>query len=205
MDRWNELIAGHVLGNLTAKESEELAQILVKNPQLNEEILRLRRTATMRSKLPDSLMAADLSVNQRTEEGAQPTIGSASTQRFAPAGSEGWTDGLSGRLSPTARWKIEPALAPKKGTPPLQPLTYVSSQRPLNNNHRNRRRVCAYAKNALRNPLWWLLVLVTIGLGIDNVRVRRSLALIQDKTTYTHREKTHSTLWQPSDSLPKTQ
>ena len=49
MDRWNELIAGFVLGNLTPEEAESIARILAENPQLASHIARLRNTATVRS------------------------------------------------------------------------------------------------------------------------------------------------------------
>lgn len=49
MDRWNELIAGFVLGNLTPEEAESIAKILAENPQLASHIARLRNTATVRS------------------------------------------------------------------------------------------------------------------------------------------------------------
>ncbi len=47
MERWNELIAGYVLENLNDEESQELSEILKRNPQLQSEISRLRNTATM--------------------------------------------------------------------------------------------------------------------------------------------------------------
>lgn len=49
MDRWNELIAGFVLGNLTPEEEKSVAQILTENPQLAANITRLRNTATIHS------------------------------------------------------------------------------------------------------------------------------------------------------------
>ena len=49
MDRWNELIAGFVLGNLTPEEAKSIAKILAENPQLASHIARLRNTATVRS------------------------------------------------------------------------------------------------------------------------------------------------------------
>ena len=76
MERWNELIAGHVLDNLTDSEQQELSEILSQNPQLKSEIARLRQTATLQSvqSLTVSYLSDDL-----------------------PQGAEGWADSVVDR------------------------------------------------------------------------------------------------------------
>jgi len=198
MDRWNELIAGHVLGNLTAEESEELAQVLAEHPHLNEEILRLRQTATLKGGLLEGRMA------DRTSLRATP---STSTGGDITAGAEGWSDRISGSPS-TANLNERPIaihsiLELKKHELQGRSQPKPSSSANPTNKHNSYTWGNAYAKSPLKkplkNPLWWILVLITIALGIDNVRVRRSLARIGDKTTYTNMKEPPPSLWTPSE------
>lgn len=200
MERWNELIAGYVLGNLTTEENEELAQVLAKHPQLNESILRLRQTATLRGCVPE---------NRITDHTVPLTIQATDISGYMTKGSEGWTDGISGGPS-SAPLKSHPHTAHSildqgKHTLHGRALNEPSSYPHPKNNSNGHTWLNTCAKNSVQNPLWWLLVLATIGLGIDNMRVRRSLALIKDKSTYTHMEKMQPTLWNPADNQLKTQ
>lgn len=204
MDRWNELIAGHVLGNLTAEESEELAQILVKHPQLNAGILRLRQTATLRGGLSENRMS-----DHMADYTVPSTIPATNAEGYVTAGAEGWTDGISGGPSPVRLQvnpiKVNSVLEQGKHTLHRRSQTEPSPSAQPKNNNNSRTWINACTKESLKNPLWWILVLATIGLGIDNMRMRRSLTRIKDQTTYTHIKKTPPALWSPSDNQLSTQ
>ena len=78
MERWNELAAGYVLGNLTEEEEVEFLALLRENPQLNVEIARLRKTATV-SHISASSKAAEPLLIERLTERLQ-------------MGAQGWSD-----------------------------------------------------------------------------------------------------------------
>lgn len=158
MERWNELIAGYVLENLTDEEAQELSEILRDNPHLQLEISRLRKTATM-------------SHAQRTERASDAL----------EAGAEGWTDTVH-RLSnvppirpvfPEKQPLLEAVAKSARGEADAPPAAVGSSLRRF-----------WLAKDAVfqrTNLFSWLMALVLIGVGIDNWRVRRLLAIAQER------------------------
>ena len=155
MERWNELIAGHVLGNLTEEESQELSEILRDNPHLRLEISRLRKTATMSHSQRGELTPLD-------------------------AGAEGWTDTVHHlpEVPP-----VEPAFPEKK---PLLEAVAKSGPAKVANSTKLRFSFRAFllAAEALfrrTSLVSWLMTLMLIGVGIDNWRVRRLLAIAQDR------------------------
>lgn len=162
MERWKELIAGYVLENLTDEEAQELSEILRDNPHLQLEISRLRKTATM-------------SGSQRSERSPDAL----------DVGSEGWTDTVN-RLSETP--PIQPVFPEKK--PLLESVaksTPVEVASPLSSQFSF---LCLFFRRWLpakesvfqRTSLFgWLMALVLIGVGLDNWRVRRLLAIAQER------------------------
>jgi len=172
MERWNELIAGYVLGNLTDDEAQELSAILQDHPHLRLEISRLRKTATM-------------SRSRQADWPLEPL----------DAGAEGWTDTVHD-LSDVQ--SIQPAFPEKKPllesmTKPIQSkpdgaaesafsLRQVLSRRLLLNRPVVEsfvpERESVFQRKSL---LSWLMALVLIGVGIDNWRVRRLLSIAQER------------------------
>ena len=180
MDRWNELIAGFVLGNLTPEEAESVAQILAENPQLAVNVARLRNTATVRS-----MRSAEWSTARSQD------------------GSEGWADtaldlpdlhapsGLldSRLLAPVAeqprlpaRRLTDKAIAPQSEPPHhsifnrfWQSLFWGESRR-LSNQRSERIDIVGSLLAPLFSPLWWITVIAVVVIGIDNFKVRRSLS-----------------------------
>ncbi|MEM9947929.1 MAG: hypothetical protein AAF810_17965 [Cyanobacteria bacterium P01_D01_bin.36] len=159
MERWNELVAGYVLENLTDEESRELSEILKNNPQLQLEISRLRKTATM----------------SRAQRAEWPV-------ESAAAGAEGWTDTVEVDQLLSAAPKIRPAF------PQKQPLleSVAESARVEDNSAALRAPVQRFvmAKDAFlqRTSLMsWLVALMLVVLGLDNWRVRRLLAITQER------------------------
>lgn len=171
MDRWNELIAGYVLNNLTKDEQQELSEVLADNPQLMSEISRLRGTATLKSSQKISWAAERL-----------------------PMGAEGWADmavfpadedlsvGESMQPQPIRMSKLcEPqALAPRSlcanensAFPDVDWLAVLSPTKALMT-----LRECAF----VRTSWWsWLVLAVLVVVGIDNWRMRRLLAIAQER------------------------
>ena len=153
MERWNELIAGYVLENLTDDEAQELSAILRANPHLQLEISRLRKTATM----------------SRSQLGER-TVGAA-----------GWADTVLHATNDVQ--PIRPEFPEKK---PL--LESVAEAPPVSAANAAALRASFQrfwlAKSAVfqrTNLLSWLMALVLIGVGIDNWRVRRLLAIAQER------------------------
>lgn len=133
MERWNELIAGHVLGNLTDAEQQELSAVLAKNPQLTSEIDRLRQTATLQSG------------QKHTPE--------------LPTGAEGWAD-----MAVTEPPEVAPPL------PSPKPIGRVPFQR------------APSEKRFDTIRLWhWMALLLIVATGVDNWRLRRALAIAQER------------------------
>ena len=158
MERWNELIAGYVLENLTDEEAQELSAILRANPHLQLEFSRRRKTATM----------SRAQLGERTVESLD-------------AGAEGWADTV--HHAPNDVQPIRPVFPEKK---PL--LESVAEATPVSaaNAAALRASFQRYwmAKSAVfqrTNLLSWLMALVLIGVGIDNWRVRRLLAIAQER------------------------
>lgn len=172
MDRWNELIAGYVLNNLTEEEEQELAEVLADNPQLMSEISRLRSTATLKS-------------SQRISWAAERL----------PMGSEGWADmavlptdeelGEGEAMQPQhARMSSKPygpqvpaaqalstsenSVFPDRGW--LAVLTPVKVMAVLR-------------EQAFSRMGWWswLVLAALVVVGIDNWRMRRLLAIAQER------------------------
>lgn len=150
MERWNELIAGFVLGNLTPEEAESIAEILANNPQLASDIVRLRNTATVRSLRTTEWSTA------RSQDGSE---GWADTALDLPISSI-VLDELSTRAAVTSG--MRPAADRSEEVLPGIPFERFSMIEAL--------------LVPLFNPLWWTVFVVAISLGIDNFRVRRSLS-----------------------------
>lgn len=162
MERWKELIAGYVLENLTDEESQELSEILRDNPHLQLEISRLRKTATM-------------SGSQRADRSSDTLA----------VGAEGWTDTVD-RLSDAQL--IQPVFPEKKPlletvakSAPVEVASPISSKLSFWRVF-CRRWLPAKETTFQRTSLFgWLMALVLIGVGIDNWRVRRLLAIAQER------------------------
>ena len=155
MERWNELIAGFVLGNLTPEEAESIAEILAENPQLASDIVRLRNTATVRS--------------LRTTEWA--------TAR-SQDGSEGWADtALDLPMSSIVLDEISTRTAVTNAMLPTADWAEADgAEEVLPGISFERFSIVEALLVPLFNPLWWTVFVVAISLGIDNFRVRRSLS-----------------------------
>ncbi|MEM9089493.1 MAG: hypothetical protein AAGC93_12195 [Cyanobacteria bacterium P01_F01_bin.53] len=170
MERWNELVAGYVLGNLTDGESQELAQLMTEKPQLTEEIARLRKTATIRGASPAA---------------GQP-LGLVDQFPRSESGEEGWADENT-RLPNPALLKTHHVLKPPAATltdaSPMALLISVPAY--FLTSFRQRFALPDLTQEPMgfpmTNPWWCLLVLLLIGVGVDNWRVRRSLAISQEK------------------------
>ncbi|PZO12518.1 MAG: hypothetical protein DCF25_17505 [Leptolyngbya foveolarum] len=165
MERWNELVAGFVLGNLTPEEAESIAEILAENPQLASDIARLRNTATVRS--------------LRTTEW--------STAR-SQDGSEGWVDttldlpmasvvleeistraAVAGTIRLGAN-RVEAGRSKKGMSEADRAIEVLPTLRfePFS--------MIEAVLVPLFNPLWWTVFVAVVALGIDDFRVRRSLS-----------------------------
>lgn len=162
MERWNELIAGYVLGNLTDEEHQELVQLLAENPRLVDEITRLRGTATLKT-LPLPLEESRV---ERSVSGPQPDKVSRKPSR--PTQSAFSVAGLWRGLS-----------ARSKG---------LGIQ---NTPIKTRWRKTRWPQKTWKERLWkktswsltfqWLVILVLIIAGIDNWRVRKLLSIAQER------------------------
>lgn len=170
MERWNELVAGYVLGNLTEEESQELEEILAENPQRRQEIARLRKTATMRKASP------------------QGPHGCQSRSPMTPytRGSEGWSDCDSLLLEPDLL-KVNRLLTPPRSSTSTLFDEDAEVLMPIETAHVHSR--LGGLRSLYRDvmgplptsPWWWILVFALIGIGIDDCRVRRSLAIAREK------------------------
>jgi hypothetical protein len=160
MERWNELVAGYVLGNLTAEEQRELAQVLTLNPRLTDEIERLRMTATIRG-----ITAVGRSLTH-LENGLEN-------------GSEGWSDtALPAELSTlsTDDLLISP-LSSTSSHPDSVQNPYFSDSLTFWSRSR------AVAPTSRFWPYVWpyVLLIAFAAVCIDNCRVRRSLSIAHKK------------------------
>ena len=170
MERWNELIAGFVLGNLTPEEAESIAKILAENPQLASGIARLKNTATVRS-----LRATEWST-ARSQDGSE---GWADTALELPVSSIVLEEVSTGTVVSSATVpgadlaKADRAEADriKRGFPKS-----VRTEKVLPSLQFERFSMIEAILVPLFNPLWWTIFVVAIALGIDSFRVRRSLA-----------------------------
>ena len=197
MDRWNELIAGFVLGNLTPEEADSVAQILAENPQLAVNIARLRNTATVRS-----MRSAEWSTARSQD------------------GSEGWADTALDlpEINPPSGLIDSRLLAPAAEQPqllahrPSRRLADGSAKSQADTSQTDRPRHSPFYQRwrslfwresrqwprpgtegvgtegvgivkpltaPLFSPLWWLTIVAIIVVGIDDFRVRRSLSAAQ--------------------------
>ncbi|MEL6261647.1 MAG: hypothetical protein AAFR12_11330 [Cyanobacteria bacterium J06626_6] len=154
MERWNELIAGHVLDNLTEEEQAELSQVLAEQPKLMTEISRLRRTATLRS----------------TQQSESSVDGWKDSWK---AGAEGWADTVSQALEQgdgTYSFQDDqPKLVTNSVNLPSQQHGCLIESLPQ--------------KSILQSTrAWFGLVLVAlIAVSIDNWRMRRLMAIAQEQ------------------------
>ncbi|MEL7140717.1 MAG: hypothetical protein AAGM27_11665 [Cyanobacteria bacterium J06554_3] len=171
MDRWNELIAGYVLNNLTEDEEQELSAVLADNPQLMSEISRLRGTATLKSSQRISLAAerlpmgsegwADMAVLPTDEalsvgEAMQPQYARMSELRRPQALSSQALSANENSVFPDRGWLA--ALTPAKALATLRARAFA------------------------RMGWWsWLVLAALVVVGIDNWRMRRLLAIAQER------------------------
>ncbi len=155
MERWNELVAGLVLGNLTPEEAESIAKILAANPQLASDIARLRNTATVRS-----LRITEWST-ARSQDGLE---GWADTALDLSVSSVVLEE-ISARAAVTNEMILgddrAEAVRAKKVLPTLKFERFSMIEALL---------------VPLFNPLWWTVLVVAVALGIDDFLVRRSLS-----------------------------
>ena len=172
MERWNELIAGYVLGNLTEEEQAELSAVLDENPHLKLDIARLRKTATM-------------SHVQRLNR---------SLERLQ-AGSEGWADTAHGspilepedffahpfsaQLSQSAQ-PSQPAQPPVPSAP-----SAVDADDKSGPSDGWQRVKLPFVKMFWQRTSWfgWLVALLLVTVSLDNWRMRRMLAIAQERIT----------------------
>ena len=185
MERWNELIAGFVLGNLTPEEAESIAKVLADNPQLASHIARLRNTATVRSISKTEWSTA------RSQDGSE---GWADTVLDAPELSLATSERFQARLeSDRPALPIAPSrdadgreVDKKKRGRGLrqwerQNTYYVSGDRlakkvkALPAHTFERFSLTEALLVPLFNPLWWTVIALAVAVGIDDFLVRRSL------------------------------
>ncbi|MEL6900302.1 MAG: hypothetical protein AAFP07_05075 [Cyanobacteria bacterium J06606_4] len=165
MERWNELIAGHVLDNLTEEEQEELSQVLAKQPKLMTEISRLRRTATLRS-------------CQQLESGIDAW----------QAGAEGWADMVSQRPEQPseADLRCEESVEPARTEPRKTHLVFNGSANTavsLSSQMHHLPAASQPRKGFFQSTRAWfgLMLVALIAVSVDNWRMRRLLAIAQEQ------------------------
>ncbi|MEL6938769.1 MAG: hypothetical protein AAFO84_06200 [Cyanobacteria bacterium J06598_1] len=162
MERWNELIAGYVLGNLTQEEQIELSIVLEKNPQLKLEIARLRKTATI----------------SRASNSRMPTFDWSPDQ--LPAGAEGWADTahISSLVSGSSASTV--SVSTQDSSPSIENRETLSTELDL---FARLRQAGLSVESAVQRLgfLGWLIVLLLVSAGLDNWRMRRLLAIAQER------------------------
>ncbi|MGB3671278.1 MAG: hypothetical protein WA984_14285 [Phormidesmis sp.] len=159
MERWNELIAGYVLDNLTDEEHAELSEVLAKNPQLRLEIVRLRKTATLRCTQSLDWSLAHLE-----------------------AGGEGWADSpddcfpdfVAGESVSPVSEAIMAAAAESQCV--KSDLPFSSSLGPFSYFSLSVRR-----KFKRQSFVLWMMALLLLGIAVDNCQTRRMLAIAQER------------------------
>ena len=213
MERWNELAAGYVLSNLTEEEQLELSKVLSENPQLEQEIARLRKTATMNraqasenavspistgaqgwadtaSDLPEPSFSISEAVSSEDLNGKE--LNSEKLNKQGPANSLlGKSAIFSARASTASGFKIAHDVSQSVTQPVNQSAAQSAAQ---SGTQSNAPTVCASSGVSViggRLPLgevwhharpWgWLVAQILIGVGIDNWRVRRLLAIAQER------------------------
>lgn len=160
MERWNELIAGYVLGNLTDEEHRELVQLLAENPRLVDEITRLRGTATLKA-LP---LPLEESRGERSVSGPQPD----KVSRLRPSQTAFSVAGL---------WRGLSARFNRLGVQNTPIKTRWQKARRPQKTWKER----LWKKNSWNLTFQWLVILALIIAGIDNWRVRKLLAIAQER------------------------
>lgn len=201
MERWNELIAGFVLGNLTPEEAESVAQILTENPQLASHIARLRNTATVRALGQTEWSTA------RSQDGSEGWADTALDRPLYEQDVYGQSDRPFSELEPTlANSKIagdrpvglfalkEPPIGEQTGGSQIQPTSDRSLLASAAASIHPRFVQKSASRKAVRlpcpaferfslieamlvpvfNPLWWMVIGATVLIGVDSFRVRRS-------------------------------
>ncbi|MEL6468382.1 MAG: hypothetical protein AAFQ74_01525 [Cyanobacteria bacterium J06623_4] len=165
MERWNELIAGHVLDNLTEEEQEELSQVLAKQPKLMTEISRLRRTATLRSSLQ---LESGIDARQAGAEGWADRVSQLSEQP-SKADSSGEESAEPARTEPERIGLVINESASHAVRLSSRPHYLLTGLQPL--------------KSVIQSTRAWLglMLVVLIAVSIDNWRMRRLLAIAQEQ------------------------
>ncbi|MEL6490891.1 MAG: hypothetical protein AAFQ95_13105 [Cyanobacteria bacterium J06621_3] len=168
MERWSELVAGYVLGNLTDEEQQELSKTLRDHPQLRSEISRLQKTATM---------SRAQSANWMNEKLA--------------AGAQGWTDTAeaSTQAKSSQGQSVQPAFPEHEqlvaavvdsanAAEGKRVLATVGARAPF---FPFRFPVAVEVFLQRTSVLSWLVAFVLVGVSIDNWRVRRLLAIAEER------------------------
>ncbi|MGB3768313.1 MAG: hypothetical protein WA947_17275 [Phormidesmis sp.] len=234
MERWNELIAGFVLGNLTPEEEQSIAEILAENPQLASNITRLRNTATVRSLRQTAWSTA------RSQDGSEGWADTALglpaqsivldevatrgvvTDAIMPGQNQGKSDQgkpdqgkpdqaacdfndhfLSPILDGTeaAPFAIKPSRlgdrTPRASISQVRDRIALEKAKHLPTLRFERFSIIEALIVPVLNPLWWTVFIAAVALGIDNVRVRRSLSITLEEMSQFESMPQPSTLEQP--------
>lgn len=206
MERWNELAAGYVLGNLTEEEQLELSKVLSENPQLKQEIARLRKTATMNraqasenvvspistgaqgwadtaADLPEPSFLSDKVMNSEVVNSKEQNIERQNKQ--GPANSRLVSSAMFSAHASTAPGSKVAQNVPQSVT---QPVNHSAAQPVTQSNVPTSCGVSVIGGRLSLGEVWqharpwgWLVALILVGVGIDNWRVRRLLAIAQER------------------------
>ncbi|MEL6551958.1 MAG: hypothetical protein AAFQ63_00655 [Cyanobacteria bacterium J06621_11] len=211
MERWNELAAGYVLGNLTDEEQLELSKVLSENPQLKQEITRLRKTATMNraqasenvvspistgaqgwadtaADLPEPSFLSNKVMNSEVVNSKEQDIERQNIEKLNKQGPANSRLGSSAMFS--ARASTAPGSKVAQNVPQsvTQPVNHSAAQPVTQSNVPTSCGVSVIGGRLLLGEVWqhakpwgWLVALILVGVGIDNWRVRRLLAIAQER------------------------
>ena len=180
MERWNELAAGYVLGNLTEEEQAELSAVLREHPQLKVEIARLRKTATMSWPSVSDNVVEPLSIEHLS------------------AGAQGWSDTVTHfpESSPSARGENDVTSGmttsemtsgvTRDATSPDEVMLHASATSDARSvsiwswiSHLGSSFIRLFGRRT--NPWSWLMAFILVGVSFDNWRMRRLLEIAQER------------------------
>lgn len=212
MDRWNELIAGFVLGNLTPEEAESIAKILAENPQLASHIARLRNTATVRSlskaerstarsqdgsegwadtalddPLPRHLSSSSklelLTDRRPTADVAKPSDKPSEQIEKQPARRNAQTLLDSGQKSFSNSISASSTGTNTFATVAQKITRKIDKTRQLSHPTFERFSLAEALLVPAFNPLWWTAIALVVLVSADNLRVRRALQNMREELT----------------------
>ena len=201
MDRWNELIAGFVLGNLSPEEAETIARVLAENPQLASNITRLRSTATVRSLrsvewttarsqdgsegwADTALDLPNLALLSRKEDGQRLSAMGSVAARTAGSALSSSQMNASNAVSKSSLSESSLEGLPGAGEP--RNVRSLAAQASTSRKERSQVERFSRAERfslveallvPVFNPLWWLAVGIAVAVSFDSFKVRRSLSL----------------------------